>query len=273
MQGALRSSLPRLHQSSLNPTRNMITLYDVGPTSFGKEMGMSPFARSLRFALNYKKIPYTVTEISLLDIEPTAKSIGVAPTPSFIANGAVKYTVPFIHDASNPKPISLSDSFTIAEYLDTAYPDTPRVIPPGTRMLQKTFSDTFTSIHAPMVPLILPTTVERVMPPKVQERLRAVKGDKAVRCALTEEEREKIWETVVGGMRELAEGYSREEDSAFVMGGTSPTWADMLATGLLWWVREVFGDTKGWKDIAALGDGRIGRLVDDTVQVCKPSPS
>ncbi|KAK1223086.1 hypothetical protein PQX77_014047 [Marasmius sp. AFHP31] len=264
MQGALRSSLPRLLQSPpvLNPSRNMITLYDVGPTSFGKEMGTSPFARALRFALNYKKIPYTVTEISLLDIESTAKSIGVAPTPSFLANGAVRYTVPFIHSpsSSNPNPISLSDSFTIAEYLDTTYPDTPRVIPPGTRMLQKTFSDTFTSIYAPMVPLIMPTTVEKFMSPKVQERLRAVKGDGAVRCGLSEEERELIWEAVVGGMKGLAEGYPREghSSSAFVMGGTNPTWADMLATGLLWWVREVFGDTKGWRDIAALGDGRIG---------------
>ncbi|KAK1225848.1 hypothetical protein PQX77_011210 [Marasmius sp. AFHP31] len=232
-----------------------------------------------RFALNYKKIPYTITEISLLDIESTAKSVGVSPTPSFLANGAVRYTVPFIHSpsTSNSGPISLSDSFTIAEYLDTAYPDTPRVIPPGTRMLQKTFSDTFTSIYAPMVPLIMPTTVERFMSPKVQERLRDVKGDGAVRCGLSEEERERIWEAVVGGMKGLAEGYPREGEgegdskSAFVMGGTDPTWADMLATGLLWWVREVFGDTKGWRDIAALGDGRVGRLVDDTMQVCKPT--
>ncbi|KAG7086932.1 hypothetical protein E1B28_002848, partial [Marasmius oreades] len=92
-------------------TRKMITLYDFGPSFFDKAMGTSPFVRTIRFALNLKKIPYKVIELGLFDLTPTAKSIGAPPTGKK-PDGTPKYTVPFIQDDSTGAVVS--DSFLIA---------------------------------------------------------------------------------------------------------------------------------------------------------------
>ncbi|KAJ8079242.1 hypothetical protein AAF712_006314 [Marasmius tenuissimus] len=244
----------------------MITLYDFGP-SIDKSMGMSPFVRSIRFALNYKGIPYTSIEVNLSELESTAKSIGAAPTMNYI-DGSAKYTVPMIQDSTTGRVVS--DSFKIAEYLDETYPDTPRVIPAGTRMLQSTFcSSVFLNLQ-PLMPIIQPVAVAKFLPPEVAESYKKLFGEEALKLTLSAEEQAEIWTKVVQWFRLMAQGYGdrASDDSPFVMGGEKPTFADMFTAGLLWWIKLAFEDTQAWKDIVAMGDGKIGRLLEETLVIC-----
>ncbi|KAL0564148.1 hypothetical protein V5O48_017907 [Marasmius crinis-equi] len=246
----------------------MITLYDLGPHKFEESMGMSPFVRGVRFALHFKKIPYKAVQLSMHEIESTAKSLGVPPTTSYL-DGTPRYTVPFIQDSTTGKIVS--DSFNVAEYLDEAYPDTPRIIPPGTRMLQATFCTSVFTNFEPLLPVIRPVTVTKFLPAEVAEALKKTFGEAAVKSTLTPEEEAEVWKKVVLGYKLIAQGYGNRSaaDSAFVMGGTNPTFADMALTGFLWWIHAALGDTQGWKDIAALGGGKFGKLVEDTLTACK----
>ncbi|KAL0574282.1 hypothetical protein V5O48_007672 [Marasmius crinis-equi] len=231
-------------------------------------MGLSPFVRAIRFALNYKKIPYTVIDLGMQEVEQTAKSIGAPPTMGF-STGSPRYTVPMIHDSTTGKAIS--ESFNIAEYLDEAYPDTPRIIPPGTRMLQSTFCMSVFTTFAPLLPVLRPVMAANFQSPEFSEGVRKRFGDGALQNMLTPEEEAEAWKKVVLGFKLIGQGYGAQgaEDSAFVMGGATPTFADLYFTSFLWWLKRLYGDTQEWKDIAAVADGKLGRLCEGTLAACK----
>lgn len=54
-------------------------------------------------------------------------------------NGTPYYSLPVIQDPNTGEEKIISDSARIAEYLDSTYPDTPKIVPVGTYTLQKTF--------------------------------------------------------------------------------------------------------------------------------------
>ncbi|KAL0574521.1 glutathione S-transferase Gst1 [Marasmius crinis-equi] len=268
MPGTLRVSLPRFASNLARSSTPKITLYDVGPTHFG-EMGMSPFARGIRFALNYKSLPYAIHEVTLPTIEPTAKALGASPTPSFLARNQPRYTVPFIHDPSTGRV--LSDSLRIASYLDETYPDRPLIVPPEKETRIGQFCDSVSSITAPLIPIIMPFTISQWMSSEMQKTFPAGAGV----CKLTPEEQDEVWESVVAGFRGLMNEYDIKaigdnQSAPWVMRGRDPSWADMLLTGFFWWIRAVFFDSKGWKEIEQLGGGRVGSIIEDTLEVCGP---
>ncbi|KAJ8085464.1 hypothetical protein PM082_004280 [Marasmius tenuissimus] len=249
----------------------MLTLYDLGPSKF-EDMGLSPFVRAIRFALNYKKIPYTVINLGMTDIESTAQSLGVPPTTDS-STGSKRYTVPFIHDTTTKTPTVISDSFKIAQHLDTAYPDTPRLIPPGTEMLQSAFCTLVFHAVVPLLPIIRPITAQKYLTPEFRESVRRRFGEGGVSKALSADEEKEGWRKFVTAMTVLVEGYDDESDSegVFVMGGGSPTFADIYMTAFTWWVREIVGDSDGWKEVAGLRRGKVERLIEATLAVCKGS--
>lgn len=77
--------------------------------------------------MGYKKLPYKVVWVEMPDIESTLKAIGAKPTGKR-PDGSDLYTVPTLHDSSTNRVVS--ESLAIAEYLDEAYPDTPKLVPP-----------------------------------------------------------------------------------------------------------------------------------------------
>jgi glutathione S-transferase len=62
-------------------------------------------------------------------------------------NGTPYYSLPVIQDPKTGKVIS--DSARIADYLDSTYPDTPKVIPAGTHALQKAFRVAYAGALSP----------------------------------------------------------------------------------------------------------------------------
>ncbi|KAL2837614.1 hypothetical protein BJX68DRAFT_259539 [Aspergillus pseudodeflectus] len=101
----------------------------------GPAKSWSPNTLKIRIALNYKRIPYTQSYITLPDIEPLLKSLaisahapGTAPKP---------YTLPaIVHPSlksdSNPSG-ALNDSVPIALHLDEVFPapEYPTLFPNG----------------------------------------------------------------------------------------------------------------------------------------------
>lgn len=87
-----------------------------------------------RYALNYKGLPYETVWIEYPDIEDHCKKIGAEPS-MIRKNGKPYYSLPVIqHDGK-----VITDSARIVEYLDSTYPDTPKIIPAGTHVLHKAF--------------------------------------------------------------------------------------------------------------------------------------
>ncbi|KZV76636.1 hypothetical protein PENSPDRAFT_679986 [Peniophora sp. CONT] len=93
----------------------------------------SPNSWKTRFALNIKGLKYKTEWLGFAAVEPKMKELGLGPH----ATGAIKYTVPTIYDPKTKKVIT--ESFAIAKYLDETYPNTPRLVAPGTAGLQLAF--------------------------------------------------------------------------------------------------------------------------------------
>lgn len=60
------------------------------------------------------------------------KELGLAPQTGFL-----QYTIPTIYDPNTKRFVT--ESFAIAKYLDEIYPDTPRLVAPGTAGLQEAY--------------------------------------------------------------------------------------------------------------------------------------
>ncbi|KAL0568577.1 hypothetical protein V5O48_013406 [Marasmius crinis-equi] len=233
----------------------MITLYDLGPIKTPKEWGMSPFVRKVMFTLNYKKLPFELIHLPLDELEPKAKSLGALPTKHI--DGSSKYTVPIIHDSHTGKV--LSDSFPIAEYLDEAYPDTPKVIPPGTRALQKIFIDTVLPKFGPMVALYLDRMIDYNASPVIQVALAKRFG--AFPAQLTDEQRAETWKKVEASFNELESAYGTA--GGVFVSGDKPIFVDFSLAALFAGIKLSFGEeSEEWKRTSKWIGGRVGKVVE-----------
>ncbi|CAE6478557.1 unnamed protein product [Rhizoctonia solani] len=82
----------------------------------------SPNTYKVRLALIHKGLPFRVEYVSYPDIAPLMKKLGAPPGSP---NGKFPYTVPVIADPSpepGAKPIYVSDSWEISQYLERTYP-------------------------------------------------------------------------------------------------------------------------------------------------------
>jgi glutathione S-transferase len=90
-----------------------------------------------RFALNYKRVPYTTIWVEYADIQTVSKEIG-ATTTEKRPTGEPRYTLPAIRIPATGEVIA--DSAKIIAYLEEKYPEQP-LIPAGTLEQQLAFSD------------------------------------------------------------------------------------------------------------------------------------
>ncbi|KAG7094515.1 hypothetical protein E1B28_005346 [Marasmius oreades] len=237
----------------------MITLYDMGPSSFPESMGGSPHVRKVIFTLNYKSLPFKITTLHFDSIEPTAKSLNAPPTTTK-PDGSPKYTVPFIHDTRTGK--SISDSFLIAEYLDKTYPDTPAVVPKGTGTLQLVFTDVVQRKMMCLMPVLMPKYEEWCSEELIESR-RKVYGEVLKPPKISEEEERAVWESGRKTFGELAAAYVHSGNSVFVMGGDRPVFADFVVASMVVAIKVMFGEeSEEWRDVVGWNEGRIGRLVE-----------
>ncbi|KAL0961283.1 hypothetical protein HGRIS_006243 [Hohenbuehelia grisea] len=233
----------------------VITFYDISPNP-GLEKARSFNTARVRFALNYKGLAFKTVWARYGDVERVCKSIGASPTGTK-PNGDPLYTFPVIHDPSTDKLIA--DGPVIVKYLDDQYPDTPKVIPPGTDALIAAFINahliSIAPIHAFTVPIFSAT----------------FNGEEAVKFRRAREEDfgKKVEDLVpsdpVGRAAEWAKvkaGYDtmdkwlQKSEGPFIMGDTI-SFADGNIAAFLRTFKNIFGeDSQEWKDMRTWNEGR-----------------
>jgi glutathione S-transferase len=215
-----------------------------------------------RYLLNLKNLPYETVYVEYPDLEATFKKIGIPPggtTPS----GSPLYTSPAIVDSSTGAMVA--DSYKIAEYLDKAYPTTPKVIPPGTEALQAMFYDQLNQMMFPSLVPLFPK-LPRLLNPRSAEYIDRTRsewfGMPLEQLAPVGEAKVQEWNK----LREVfnsVEGWLNKSSGPFVMGDTV-TFADIVIASFLQGLKLLFGEnSEEWKDIASWSGGRWVQFLKD----------
>ncbi|KAF7365393.1 GST N-terminal domain-containing protein [Mycena venus] len=239
-----------------------IILYDIPSKAPG--CAWSPNTWKVRYAFNYKGLAYKTVWIEYPDIADLCKKIGAEPT-MIRQNGEPYYSLPVIEDPKTGAVIS--DSARIAEYLDATYPDTPKVVPEGTHVLQKTFMAAYDNATGPLISYIMPA-IAKILRPKSEEyfvRTREASFKKKLTDMWpTGEEHEKAWKEVEAGFGKVDRWLNEPMNAGkpFVMGDVV-SFADFMIGGELIWCRCGFGEESDlWKDMMKWHGGRWAKLID-----------
>ncbi|KAK7045882.1 hypothetical protein VNI00_007313 [Paramarasmius palmivorus] len=222
-----------------------------------------------RYTLNYKGIPYEIIHVELPDIEALCKSIGAPPTRKK-RDGSPKYTVPVIHDPNTGA--SVSESFSIAQYLDKTYPMPDKtVIPPGTEALQQAFLDAFLEkAILPLIPLAHSRIVNLMNPASAEHHRKETEQNYGVPF----DDIEPKGEECVKSWKKAEDGYgvvdSWLKDARYVM-GEQVSFADFWAAGSVVWIGSLWGeDSEEYKRVCKWHGGRWARLAKDLESYERP---
>ena len=163
------------------------------------------------------------------------------------------YTVPFLHDSDKNQVVS--DSFAIAEYLDKAYPDTPRLLPEGTVEAQRELINAREGAIMTLFPVLIPL-LARFFP----EDLRAVFTSRGVSMEnkLSEEQERVLWEKAKKAF----------EDAETLPGASDANYAfaDLALAGLGWHPRCAYGEEgERWTEMSSWAGGKLRRVTDAAV--------
>ena len=159
-----------------------------------------------RYCLNIKGIPYKTVWVEYPDIEAVCKKIGASATDKRM-DGTPLYTLPVIYDPNTMRAVS--ESAAIARYLDSTYPDTPRLIPEEADALVSAFIDAFwAALDWQFEPIILPVETTILRPasrPYFRETREKKLGCKLEEAAPPGSERlEECWAGVQRGVHKMA---------------------------------------------------------------------
>jgi glutathione S-transferase len=209
----------------------------------------------IRFSLNFKKLPYKTINLEYPDIQGEFVKVGIPPSSTW-PDGRPLYSSPSIFDSSTNTGVT--DSYQIAQYLDKAYPDTPKLLPPGTEALQATFYAQFNTLITPFLQFFVPK-VPSILNPSSSEyfiRTRSERFGKPLADVDPKgQAREEAWKKVEAAFDTL-HGYLSESSGPYIMGDTA-TFADFVVAGTLYAMAVVFGeDSKEWKDVMTWNNGR-----------------
>ncbi|KAJ6509005.1 hypothetical protein C8R45DRAFT_815595 [Mycena sanguinolenta] len=240
-----------------------IVLYDIPSKAPG--CAWSPNTWKIRYALNYKGLTYTTEWVEYPDIADFCKKIGAEPSATR-KDGTPYYSLPVIQDPKTGAIIS--DSTRIAEYLDSTYPDTPKLIPAGTNVLQKTFCIAYDDATRPLLQFIIPS-VAKVLRPRSEEyfvRTREASfGKKLTEVYPSGEEHTAAWREVEAGFGKVDHWLNESMNAGkpYIMGDVV-SFADFMLAGEMQWFMKGFGQESDlWKDMLKWHGGRWAKLVDN----------
>ncbi|KAF5384408.1 hypothetical protein D9615_003257 [Tricholomella constricta] len=246
--------------------QELLVLYDI-PTKQGAKT-WSPNVWRTRLALNYKGLRYRTEWVEYPDIEKVGKELGAKPTglkPDGSGDGY--WTCPMLLDPnrldSEGKPTVLSDSYHIARYLDTVYPE-PQLFPTGTFALHKAWARFVSQyIHNPLVDLMLPVC-PNILAPRSKEYFVTTREAWFMPLIDLCPDRKKAWKMVQEGLDHVAEaldenGVEEAQNLRVIPGRTS--YADfMLLAPFLWAV--ALSPEEESEALKARNDGRWGKLLE-----------
>ncbi len=177
----------------------------------------SPNSWRVRMALLHKGLPFEVRDVLFGDI------------PSINAGGD-KLTIATIAHQDR----LVTDSWAIVQYLDQAFPDTPRLITPESAAVLKFFQYWVqTSLHGPIGRLILKDLHDSLDP-----------ADQAYFRASREKSYKQTLEDVQAGREQRVDAFRKGLQPMRLalghgpyLGGEQPGYADYLAFGAFMWAR------------------------------------
>ncbi|KAJ2912533.1 hypothetical protein MD484_g7886, partial [Candolleomyces efflorescens] len=240
----------------------MITLYDF--PSGHPTKSFSPYAWRVRLALNLKGIEHKTEWIQYHELEKRLKEFNIPPSATE-EDGTPIYTIPAIYDPSTNSRIS--DSLKIIEYLEATYPDTPKLLSPGTEVLTTAFE---WAEKQHMRRAIWPFTVLKVAPSLDEKSsakyvgiFEAVINMKLEEFGANTAMKDKLWKDIEKGYNTV-DGWlrttSKSPESQIVgpwVTGKEIKLADIILAADLAWPIAVFGeDSEEWRRIGAWNDGR-----------------
>ncbi|KAF4613866.1 hypothetical protein D9613_007611 [Agrocybe pediades] len=239
-----------------------IILYDIPSDIPGSAWSKNTW--KVRFALNYKGLPYKTEWVAFPDIEAHCKKLGIPPTGKTAWGGEDHYTLPAIYDPTTNK--YLAESFIIAKYLEETYPDTPRIFPNGTIGLQEAFTDAFDARTAILFRFMAHYGLSH-LDSRTQEYLRRTRekaiGKKLEELMPTGEAAVQDWRKVEEGLQKVEEWYAQTDEKGPFILGNVVSWGDFVVAGHLIWAKLVSGEgSKEWKAIASWNNGRWAKLLD-----------
>jgi glutathione S-transferase len=193
----------------------MVLLYDL---INARGAHFSPNGWRVRMALLHKGIPFEVRDVRFVDLPA-------------IDPGGQKVTIPTIAHQGR----LLTDSWAIVQYLDEAFPQSPRLLAPGAPTALLRFFQYWvqTQLHGPIARLILKDLHDRL---------------DAADQAYFRSSRERLYKTtledVQAGRDERLDAFRRGLQPMRLMlaeqpflGGAQPGYADYLAFGAFMWAR------------------------------------
>ncbi|KAH8104646.1 hypothetical protein BXZ70DRAFT_601944 [Cristinia sonorae] len=245
-----------------------LVFYDITCNS-SKSKAWSANTWIVRYAFNFKGLKYRTEWVELCDIEVRCKAIGASAT-RLKSDGSPEYTLPVIHNSTTNTVVS--DSLAIVAYLDNAYPDTPRLLPPGKTGLYSAFRETVDDSITFKAYRLNVHRVYLFLNPCNETHYRGSReqwfGMKLEEVAPPGSEVEmKVWKEVENGFKKVATWYDIEKDQdggsgLFIEGGQTPGYADFLLAARMMWIEITLGDTEAWARIKNLDGGRWARFLE-----------
>ncbi|KAH9898515.1 hypothetical protein C8Q73DRAFT_404742 [Cubamyces lactineus] len=263
-------------------TSGAIVFYDIAMRPPREQTCCSPNPWKTRFALNFKRVPYSTTWVSLPDIPKVRGSLGVPACRKF-ADGTDFCTLPIIEDRTTGAVVG--DSFDIAVYLQKTFPDSGAgdLFPPQTLDYEfkggwilvplsdyrdKEYPE-YAKFNA-MVDAVFTTHVQLAAPhlpfdPETEEASRAIFIQRASvqrweDLILVGEAREKMKESFREALGGLAKLFLRDTSGPFLL-GTKASYADLIVGA---WLRmmQVTLPKSEWEELRGWEGGIFGRLHD-----------
>ncbi|KAK0471130.1 hypothetical protein IW261DRAFT_1513179 [Armillaria novae-zelandiae] len=247
------------HQPRIIASAPTILLYDAaGPNT----QPWAPNIWRIRFILNYKRLRYRTIWVEFPDVEATIRSMG-APPSAVRGDGRPVYTLPVIVDPTrNPAaPQILSNTNTIAEYLESTYPARP-VFPQGSRALQTLYVHYIQEVFVkPLLPIMVPLSHQR-LPERSQSHFRTADTPSPPGQSLPPgPQREAAWVAVREQFDFLANVLAKNtgDGDGVVAMGREVSYADFAVCSVLIWI-ERMAPKDGWSRVRTWNGGRWCQL-------------
>jgi glutathione S-transferase len=255
----------------------MITFYDIPSTL--PSCAWSPSTWKTRLSLNYKGLPYKTEWIEFPRIANFCKEHGIQATPNPFRQrrGSPYYSLPAIIDNSTNPTTALADSLEIAKYLDEAYPNSRKLIPPGeeAEALQRKFAARFTALIFPPIATLFFPKILAILSPVGRSHFSSQKARQVYTKTPLEHvtvggvisvnpgEKTRMWEEFKGAWNSLSEEFYAEE--CLWLMGDEISFADFIVAAYLTCFCLLFGEeSRQWLDIRSWNNGRWGRMYDET---------
>ncbi|KAH8829844.1 hypothetical protein DL96DRAFT_1553464 [Flagelloscypha sp. PMI_526] len=246
----------------------MITFYDIPSTLPGTIW--SPHTTLIRLALEFKGIPYETKWVEFPDIKAVSEKIGASSTGTWPNDGSPYYTLPIIQDSKTGKV--LSDSWNIVVYIDETYPESPRLIPRGSKAFMKVFIDIANEkLMATFGAFNIAKTTEGLMQVSqifYRETRPLLFGGATVEMVGSMASWDDVKKTLdwVDELIKLNEGDGLR--GGYIL-GEELTYADIFVGTKIYWSVVHGKESQVWKDLCALHGGRWGKLIAELERVGK----